>query len=491
MKHDWDRRIQRRVQDKYTDLQAQVVPLSKDVILGQDFNFTCVTYGKGIWVTWLKNGKAVRNNQTDTQAIKGTADSTYHRKVLMIKKATKADEGNYTCKVTTSLQPGFSNNVTAKLRVKECLEPNGTFADPTDAYGYFECIQGTAVKKDCPNRQKWNRVKKICNAVLPSNPAQTVDVPSSSKIAFTVSIVVSVAFFLLLLIIAAILYHRRQLNGGFYIFTTPPLPDMIPRLDASIPLIEQVNKLPYYKRWEFPRGQLDFDTILGSGAFGEVYLAEADGCIVTDSTTKGVRHRLLSRKNLRRGTTVAMKGPVKVAVKTLKGDAGESEHKDLLSELKILIHIGSHENIVNLLGACTRGRHRDLCVIIEYCPHGSMLQFLRDKRNMYHPTWLPPTEDAAEQFSLTDVVSAAFQVARAMEFLVSRKGLLPVKWMAIESLIDRVYSAQSDVWSFGVFLCELFTLGGCPYHFLPASEISQFLKEGNRMECPVNCPDEM
>lgn len=50
-----------------------------------------------------------------------------------------------------------------------------------------------------------------------------------------------------------------------------------------------------------------------------MYLAEADGCIVTDSTTKGVRHRLLSRKNLRRGTTVAMKGPVKVAVKTLKG----------------------------------------------------------------------------------------------------------------------------------------------------------------------------
>jgi len=38
------------------------------------------------------------------------------------------------------------------------------------------------------------------------------------------------------------------------------------------------------------------------------------------------------------------------------GDAGESEQKDLLSELKILIHIGSHENIVNLLGACTRGK---------------------------------------------------------------------------------------------------------------------------------------
>jgi len=50
-----------------------------------------------------------------------------------------------------------------------------------------------------------------------------------------------------------------------------------------------------------------------------------------------------------------------------------------------------------------------------------MLQFLRNKREIYNPTWLPPTEDPDKQFSITDVVSAAFQVARAMEFLASRK----------------------------------------------------------------------
>ena len=75
-----------------------------------------------------------------------------------------------------------------------------------------------------------------------------------------VAIVVSVALFLVLLLIAAIFYRRRQLYGGFYICTTPPLLDMIPRLDSTIPLIEQVNKLPYDKRWEFPREQLHFGT---------------------------------------------------------------------------------------------------------------------------------------------------------------------------------------------------------------------------------------
>lgn len=67
------------------------------------------------------------------------------------------------------------------------------------------------------------------------------------------------------------------------------------------------------------------------------------------------------------------------------------------------------------------GRHCDICVIIEYCPYGNMLQFLRNKRGIYDSTWLPPSDNPDKQFTMTDVVSAAFQVARGMEFLASRK----------------------------------------------------------------------
>ncbi|XP_028584682.2 fibroblast growth factor receptor 3 isoform X1 [Podarcis muralis] len=284
----------------------------------------------------------------------------------------------------------------------------------------------------------------------------------------------------------------------------------ITRLSSSDgPILANVSELelPADPKWELARSRLTLGKPLGEGCFGQVVMAEAMG-IDKEKPNK----------------------PITVAVKMLKDDATDKDLSDLVSEMEMMKMIGKHKNIINLLGACTQDG--PLYVLVEYASKGNLREYLRARR--------PPGMDYSfdtcklpeEQLTFKDLVSCAYQVARGMEYLASQKcihrdlaarnvlvtednvmkiadfglardvhnidyykkttnGRLPVKWMAPEALFDRVYTHQSDVWSFGVLLWEIFTLGGSPYPGIPVEELFKLLKEGHRMDKPANCTHDL
>ncbi|KAH8417306.1 hypothetical protein KR222_008693, partial [Zaprionus bogoriensis] len=255
-------------------------------------------------------------------------------------------------------------------------------------------------------------------------------------------------------------------------------------------------------QWEFPRHRLKFFNILGEGAFGQVWRCEASNMSGSADVTT-------------------------VAVKTLKESAAEVEKKDLLSELEVMKSLEPHVNVVRLLGCCT---DKDpTFVILEFVNRGKLQTYLRSSRAERH---YGNTHGKSNILTSGDLTSFMYQVAKGMDYLTSRgiihrdlaarnilitddhtckvadfgfardiitskiyerksEGKLPIRWMATESLYDNIFSVKSDIWSFGILMWEIVTLGSTPYPGISAADVMRKVRDGYRLEKPEHCRREL
>ncbi|XP_063193859.1 fibroblast growth factor receptor 2 isoform X9 [Chroicocephalus ridibundus] len=476
-------------------LQAGL-PANASAVVGGDVEFVCKVYSDAQpHIQWIKhvekNGsKYGPDGLPYLQVLKHSGINSSNAEVLTLYNVTEADAGEYICKVSNYIGEANQSAWLSVLPSKPAPEKEKEYPASPDyleiaiyCIGVFLIICMVLTVILC--RMK-NTTKKPDFSSQPAVHKLTKRIPLRRQVTVSAD-------------------SSSSMNSN------TPLVRITTRLSstADAPMLAGVSEyeLPEDPKWEFPRDKLTLGKPLGEGCFGQVVMAEALG-IDKDRPKEAVT----------------------VAVKMLKDDATEKDLSDLVSEMEMMKMIGKHKNIINLLGACTQDG--PLYVIVEYASKGNLREYLRARRPPGMEYSFDINRVPEEQMTFKDLVSCTYQLARGMEYLASQKcihrdlaarnvlvtennvmkiadfglardinnidyykkttnGRLPVKWMAPEALFDRVYTHQSDVWSFGVLMWEIFTLGGSPYPGIPVEELFKLLKEGHRMDKPANCTNEL
>uniref|UniRef100_A0A1Y1M7M7 receptor protein-tyrosine kinase n=1 Tax=Photinus pyralis TaxID=7054 RepID=A0A1Y1M7M7_PHOPY len=233
--------------------------------------------------------------------------------------------------------------------------------------------------------------------------------------------------------------------------------------------------------------EVTFVEELGEGAFGKVYKGELK--------TKA--------------------GKIIVAVKSLKENASAKTQADFQREIELISEL-KHPNIICLLGVVVK--QEPMCMLFEFMSEGDLHEFL-----------IANSPNEGKSLSQHQFLHIASQIAQGMEYLsdnhyvhrdlaarnclvsknfvvkisdfglsrdmyscdyyrVQSKSLLPVRWMPPESILYGKFTTESDVWSYGVVLWEIYSYGLQPYYGYNNQEVISMIRSRKLLPCPDACP---
>lgn len=263
-----------------------------------------------------------------------------------------------------------------------------------------------------------------------------------------------------------------------------------------------------FRKTSFNNQELIFLDKIGEGQFGEV-------------------HRCISRRNdgIERHVAVKMlRSPI--GSDSLSYCGLDQDRKDLMSEIEIMKLLIDSNYVVRMIDFFV-DNGKPILLIMELVENGKLQTYLRDSR-----TYLKSTNEMDSYITSRDLIKFSYQVAKGMEYVAS-KGIIhrdlasrnilitedrickvadfgfarlitdecayertngdkvPVRWMAPEALIENKFTSKSDVFSFGILIWEIVTLGSTPYENLSSVEVLQKVKVGGRLEKPSHCKAEL
>lgn len=238
-----------------------------------------------------------------------------------------------------------------------------------------------------------------------------------------------------------------------------------------------LSKLRIIKEQELRRGGR-----LGMGAFGAVY----KGVWIVNENNK---------------LPVAIKIPLEMS--------GPQASKDFLEEAYIMASV-DHPNLLNLLAVCMTS---EMMFVTQLMPLGSLLDYVKtnkdrtgskallnwstqiargmaylEERRLVHRD-LAARNVLVRNASLVKITD--FGLAKLLSYdcdeYKAAGGKMPIKWLALECIRNRVFTSKSDVWAFGVTIWELLTFGKRPYGDHPAKDVPDLIEVGYKLEQPEIC----